>query len=104
MGRLFPTTHLLVNRLAIGPLDGVTRRNVEALAVESITNANADRIDVVQPIQVSDCELVDPVNHRCVTGRNSVKPTTAAGPSGRRAQLAARLVAALRDPSIFCRP
>jgi hypothetical protein len=58
---------------------------------------------MIEPVQVSDGKLVDPVDHPGVTGCHSIEPTAPAFATCGRAKFAPQVVKHLRQLRIFCR-
>ena len=98
-----PARHGLVNRLAIVPLRGIARWNIETLAVQTIANTNRNRIHSIETVEVGDRELVNPIDHRRVMRRHCIEPTTAARPPGGRAEFAPHFVQSFGKARVFGR-
>src|SRR5215469_16166165 len=92
-----PATHLFIDWLAISQLTRVTRRNIQALLVQPIRNTNANWVDVIKAIQIGNSDLVDPIDHPCITRSHSVEPAAAPFASRGSAKLASEVVKPLRQ-------
>src|SRR5881227_4295815 len=103
MRRLIPTANLLVDWLTIGQLSRVTRRNSQAFTVEAVGDADQNRIDIVQPIQICNSQLVDPVDHRRITRRDRVEPAAATRPTCSSAKFTSQFMKHFGQTSIFSR-
>ena len=96
-GRLLPARQSLVDRLAVRQLRGVARRNVERFPFEPVGDADLDRIDRVESVEIRDRELVDAIDHRGIASRDGVEPAAAPRAAGRRAEFASHLVQHVGD-------
>jgi len=96
MSGCVPAAHLLIDCLAIGQLAGVAWRNIKRFSVQPITNTNADRIDVIKAVKIGDSQLVNAIDHPCITSSDGVEPAAAALAPRCRTKLAPQVVKHLR--------
>ena len=73
------------------------------LPIERISDANFDRIDRIEAVEIGDRELVDAVNHRRVTRGDRIEPTATPRASSGRAKFAAHLVQHVGERCVFRR-
>ena len=97
VNRSIPPGHFFIDRFAIGQLDCVARWNIQPFPVQLISNANANRIDTIQSVQIGDGDLVDPVDHSRVTSGHRVEPTAPAFASRCGAKFASEIMKHLRN-------
>src|SRR6185437_6258014 len=73
-------------------LAGVAWRNLETFSIEAIADANRNRIQFIEAIEIGNREFVDAVDHGGVMGRYCIEPAAAASPSRRRPKFAPHFV------------
>src|SRR5204862_4270291 len=103
MRRFVPAPQLLVNRFTISELRRVGWRDIQAFPIQSVSHADANWIDMIQPVKVRNCEFVNPVDHCRVTSCYDVEPAAAALPAGRSSKLSSQFVKPSGELSIFGR-
>ncbi len=103
MRRFVPAPQLLVNRFAISELRRVRWRDIQAFSIQSVRHADANWIDMIQPVKVRNREFVNPVDHCRVTGCYNVEPAATSLPAGRSSELASQFVKPSGELSIFGR-
>src|SRR5205814_4687308 len=103
MRRFVPAPQLLVNRFTISELRRVGWRDIQAFPIQSVSHADANWIDMIQPVKVRNREFVNPVDHCRVTSCYDVEPAAASLPAGRSSELASQFVKPAGELSIFGR-
>src|SRR5438128_12535075 len=101
MRRFVPAAQLLVNRFAISELRRVRWRDIQAFSIQSVRHADANWVDMIQPVKLRNREFVNPVDHCRVTGCYNVQPAATSLPRGPTPQLAPYAVKPSRDLSPF---
>src|SRR6266571_4910019 len=101
MRRCFPTWKILVDRFAVLELGGVTGRNIEALSIQAVSDADPDWIYPVKPIEIRYSKLVDTIDHRRITRRYRVEPAATARPARGRTKLPPHLMKHFGQGGIF---
>src|SRR6266513_613538 len=103
MRRFVPALELLVNWFAISELRRVGWRHFQAFSIQSVSHADANWIDMIQPVKVRNSELVNPIDHCRVTGCYDVEPAAAPLAAGGCSKLASQFVKPSGELPIFSR-
>src|ERR1022692_2400141 len=88
-GRLFPSRQIFVNRSAFAEVPRQQRRRIDDLAVDLVADANADRVEAVEHIELRDAQRRTAVMHDRAAQRDGVEPTAAPPSAGYRSELMA---------------
>ena len=97
MRRLRPAFEIFVDRLDVRLRAGACGQPVEPLAVEHIADANADRVEAVEHVELRQRDAVDARNLGDLTDEHAVEPAAAPLAARDGAELAATLADLLAE-------
>src|SRR5438270_10348823 len=90
--RLLPAAHRFIYRFAIDPLGGIAGRDIKSFAIETVANADRNRVHIIESIEIGDGKLIDSIDHPRITRDYGVEPATTPRPSGGRTKFASHFV------------
>jgi hypothetical protein len=101
VGGRFPAGEFGVDGFAFGEDFDVIGNVIESLFAVAIGDANFDRFEGIEAVDVGDRKLIDAVDHGGVAGGDGVEPSAAAGASSGGAEFAAHGVEHVGDFGVF---